>query len=450
MKRAAPPPYNSYYFSSYSHSREAWSRCLSMNSAFLLRLCASAACICGAHGAFGDISATVNGALSGARDTVDGTINGALGSGSNALSDALSSGTAALRGALGSGSDALKGAVGGLDVDLGPLTGGIDAAKEQIVNSLTSQAETAAAPAKTALQHIVTIAEKVATPKRTFLAENILVLPLWGGMIFAPNNKYVQKIMEGYSVIILAALVYAWLTYEALQNPVSLAGFSGGAFDLDTLTKGFTQEVSVADGWAHFIAQDLFVGRWVYLDSKRNSVWAAHSLALCYLFGPIGVLSHLLTRGLSGIFRQDVTDILDIGVATERETKAPKSKPKAALPPSLPPSAPAKPAVAPRGASLGSSGAQSTAMRSSSGSSSSSSNSSAPSKAATRASSSGSSGSGAGSTPTSSASAAAANAESKSKSVSAAQQQAIIVDADVVSSQPVGDTADRSAGKTTA
>eukprot|EP00611_Tribonema_gayanum_P008631 TRINITY_DN1823_c1_g3_i4.p1 TRINITY_DN1823_c1_g3~~TRINITY_DN1823_c1_g3_i4.p1 ORF type:complete len:331 (-),score=86.01 TRINITY_DN1823_c1_g3_i4:679-1671(-) len=247
--------------------------------------------------------------------------------------------------------------------------------------------------------------------------------------------------------------VYAWLTYEALQNPVSLAGFSGGAFDLDTLTKGFTQEVSVADGWAHFIAQDLFVGRWVYLDSKRNSVWAAHSLTLCYLFGPIGVLSHLLTRGLSGIFRQDVTDILDIGVATERETKAPKSKPKAALPPSLPPSAPSKPAVAPRGASRGSSGAQSTAMRSSSSSGGSSSSSSAPSKAMTRASgdssSGASSGSGASSAPASSAP-AAVKPESKSESVSAAQQQAIIVDANVVSSQPAGDTADRSAGKTTA
>jgi Domain of unknown function (DUF4281) len=52
------------------------------------------------------------------------------------------------------------------------------------------------------------------------------------------------------------------------------------------------QEVSVAAAWSHFIAQDLFVGRWVYLDSRKNSVFAGHSLALCYLFGPIGVVSH--------------------------------------------------------------------------------------------------------------------------------------------------------------
>jgi hypothetical protein len=37
--------------------------------------------------------------------------------------------------------------------------------------------------------------------------------------------------------------VYAWLTYEALQNPVALQGFSGGAFNLEVLTSGFSQVV---------------------------------------------------------------------------------------------------------------------------------------------------------------------------------------------------------------
>jgi hypothetical protein len=43
--------------------------------------------------------------------------------------------------------------------------------------------------------------------------------------------------------------------------------------------------------------------RWIYLDGQRNRVWTSHSMALCFFFGPTGVLSHLLTRGLVKIFR---------------------------------------------------------------------------------------------------------------------------------------------------
>jgi Domain of unknown function (DUF4281) len=63
-------------------------------------------------------------------------------------------------------------------------------------------------------------------------------------------------------------------------------------------------QVAVADGWAHFIAQDLFVGRWVYLDSRRNNVWAAHSLALCYLFGPIGVVSTFVSASAATVYKR--------------------------------------------------------------------------------------------------------------------------------------------------
>jgi len=34
----------------------------------------------------------------------------------------------------------------------------------------------------------------------------------------------------------------------------------------------------------------------VLLDGLRNSVPTGHSVALCCMFGPLGVLSHLITR----------------------------------------------------------------------------------------------------------------------------------------------------------
>ncbi|CAM9790294.1 unnamed protein product [Discosporangium mesarthrocarpum] len=101
----------------------------------------------------------------------------------------------------------------------------------------------------------------------------------------------------------------------SLQNPVALAGFSSGITDLGALTKGFSEEVSVATAWAHIVAQDLFVGRWVYLDGQKNKVFTGHSLAICFLFGPAGVISHLLTRALFGVIKWDVKDIMEAGMA---------------------------------------------------------------------------------------------------------------------------------------
>lgn len=51
------------------------------------------------------------------------------------------------------------------------------------------------------------------------------------------------------------------------------AGFSsGGSQDLAALTRAFSYPETVAVGWAHFIAQDLLVGRFIWVDGVRNKV----------------------------------------------------------------------------------------------------------------------------------------------------------------------------------
>lgn len=38
------------------------------------------------------------------------------------------------------------------------------------------------------------------------------------------------------------------------------------------------------------------LNRGVFLDGVRNGVWTAHSVVLCFMFGPLGLLSHWLTK----------------------------------------------------------------------------------------------------------------------------------------------------------
>ncbi|CAM9707757.1 unnamed protein product, partial [Ectocarpus sp. 13 AM-2016] len=160
------------------------------------------------------------------------------------------------------------------------------------------------------VQQAIKGVERVAPPSTLFYAENAAVLPLWVSMVVWPEEPLTKKVMNSYGPLILAALVYMWLTYECFQNPVSLQGFASGITDLGGLTKGFGEEVSVATAWSHFLAEDLFIGRWVYLDGQRNKIFTKHSLVLCYLFGPAGFLSHLLTRGVTSVVKPGVRDIM--------------------------------------------------------------------------------------------------------------------------------------------
>jgi hypothetical protein len=52
--------------------------------------------------------------------------------------------------------------------------------------------------------------------------------------------------------------------------------------------------------WVHFLAFDLFVGRWVYLDARARGItpWLTSPLLfLTLMLGPAGLLGHLLVRG---------------------------------------------------------------------------------------------------------------------------------------------------------
>ena len=61
---------------------------------------------------------------------------------------------------------------------------------------------------------------------------------------------------------------------------------------------------SATIGWVHFLAFDLFAGRWVYLDSRERGVspWVmAPVLFLTLMFGPLGFLLYLGVRGVPAL-----------------------------------------------------------------------------------------------------------------------------------------------------
>ena len=158
--------------------------------------------------------------------------------------------------------------------------------------------------------------EWIPTPEAVFNVENAAIFPFWLGMIAFPKSKVTETVMGSYAVPVLLGLVYIYLTYYSFSDPRIIEAFSTGKPDLAALSKGFSYEWCMAVGWAHFIAMDLFVGRWIYLDARKNDVFAAHSLTLCLFFGPTGVISHTITRAITSLARgEKLPDVMSGALA---------------------------------------------------------------------------------------------------------------------------------------
>ena len=133
-----------------------------------------------------------------------------------------------------------------------------------------------------------------------FQVSNLLVLPFWLLMILLPHWSWTRRIVSSPWIVLPAALLYAALVlpsllilFPALLNP-SLPGIAA--------LLGTPEGATIA--WAHFLAFDLFVGRWAWMESRRlqMSAWVASPiLFLILMVGPVGLLLFLLARAVSPV-----------------------------------------------------------------------------------------------------------------------------------------------------
>jgi hypothetical protein len=130
-----------------------------------------------------------------------------------------------------------------------------------------------------------------------FSLSNLLVMPFWLLMIALPHWRWTRRIMQSPLVSAAPALLYLALALPRLGEVLAVVSsptLTGIAAVLGT-------PVGATLAWAHFLAFDLFVGRWVYLDSRERGISAwimAPVLFLTLMLGPIGFLSYLAVRAL--------------------------------------------------------------------------------------------------------------------------------------------------------
>lgn len=129
-----------------------------------------------------------------------------------------------------------------------------------------------------------------------FSISSVLVMPFWFLMIILPHWRWTKRIVQSPLIITAAALLYAALVLPRIGQVLPAA--------LHPTLPGITALLGSAAGatmaWAHFLAFDLFVGRWIYLDSRERNISAwlmAPILFFVLLLGPTGFLLYMICRG---------------------------------------------------------------------------------------------------------------------------------------------------------
>jgi len=158
------------------------------------------------------------------------------------------------------------------------------------------------------------MASTLPTPAVVSMAFNVITfLPqyLWLLMVFAPNWEFTQKIMKPIWPCLVFACVHLFIVFTVASNnsdnleefttlaqvfnPAVSVNLFGDFSPQDSMMKLMKSPGFVSEEWSHVLAWDLFVGRWIYLDGLRRGIFASHSVLLCNLIGPPGLLSHAIT-----------------------------------------------------------------------------------------------------------------------------------------------------------
>ncbi len=132
------------------------------------------------------------------------------------------------------------------------------------------------------------------TPDDMFGLANMLALPGWAILIFAPRRW-------GWLNAVPAVLIP--LVLSVLYTGLVLAHFSaagGGYGTLADVRQLFASDPILVAGWAHYLAFDMMIGALMAARLDKSGVQRLIQgpiMVSIFMFGPIGVLLTLITEG---------------------------------------------------------------------------------------------------------------------------------------------------------
>lgn len=144
-----------------------------------------------------------------------------------------------------------------------------------------------------------------------FVTSTVYVGVLAFLMVLLPHWKVTQRIMKSLLSLFPLAIIYGILLTWSWQPdtfslilPGSLAdGLKGGwnpQFfpSITGISTLFSRPATSVSLWAHILAINVFAARDIYFDGLDKNVSTRHSVLCAVVLGPLGLLSHALTKFL--------------------------------------------------------------------------------------------------------------------------------------------------------
>ncbi|WP_436492198.1 ABA4-like family protein [Actinokineospora sp. HUAS TT18] len=122
-----------------------------------------------------------------------------------------------------------------------------------------------------------------------------VTVPFWALMVFAPRWSWTHRIVSSPWIVLPTLVVWA-----VLAAPLFPELWSAVTTPSEAKLRAFVeQDGAVALIWAQIIAWDLFIGRWMYLESRRLDIHPlimGPLLVFTILLSPIGLPVFLVLR----------------------------------------------------------------------------------------------------------------------------------------------------------
>jgi hypothetical protein len=133
--------------------------------------------------------------------------------------------------------------------------------------------------------------------RRAYAIINSSSSPVWLAMIIAPRARPTRWLVTN-STPLLASLgvIYELLLGAGIARERKLIDYRDPEAVIGALS---TPETFLA-AWTHYIAFDLFVGRWIWEDGLDRRLGTRLPLLLTWLFGPAGLTLYLVRRRAAG------------------------------------------------------------------------------------------------------------------------------------------------------
>jgi len=130
--------------------------------------------------------------------------------------------------------------------------------------------------------------------EQLFQISNLVILPFWFLMIALPTWKWTQRIIASPWICVPPALLYSFLVLPGVLGVFTQVANP----QLSNIQALLSTPQGTNIAWLHMITFDLFVGRWIYLESKGRLPSLLISVVLFFtlMFGPLGFVMYLLLR----------------------------------------------------------------------------------------------------------------------------------------------------------